>query len=82
MTATPWVAAVAVLGLLLGLLLVLGGRGLRLRGADRLARPGDAHLPPLRAYGADGPADPPRGHGHRGGMEFMDVMHLVPQVGE
>ena len=31
MTATPGVAAVAVLALLLGLVLVLGGRGLRRR---------------------------------------------------
>src|SRR3954470_9595557 len=31
MTATPWVAAVAVLGLLLGLALVLLGRGMRQR---------------------------------------------------
>jgi len=36
MMATPWVATVALLGLVLGLLSVLGGRGVRGRGRGGL----------------------------------------------
>ena len=59
MTATPWVAAVAVLGLLLGLVLVLLGRGMRQRrglGAGRTVSLDKVTLT-SRRYGLTGRPD-------------------------
>ena len=76
MTATAWMAAGAALALVLGLLLVLLGRGMRHRcglgeGADGSARPGNAYLAAVGADRQAGSADTRGGSDYRRGMEIV-----------
>ena len=81
-----WIAVAAVLALLLGLWLMLAGRGMRRRrglgggktvSLDRVTLTSRAAGPDRQA----GPAHQNGWHDHRRGMEIIIAMHLIPWVG-
>ena len=82
-----WIVAGAVLALALGLVLMLAGRGIRLRrdlGGGKTVSLDRVTLTSRRLGLTGRPHRLVKSgrHDHPRSMEFMDVMHLVPRVGD